>query len=277
MTDPQDAPDPRAAAGGRADFALPAALLVLALLAAGWGWSAQRARSAAEAGLTTAQTERDAAVQSAEQSKAELTQAQAAVGAGEAKVAELEQQVQALDELLAEANIDLGRMRAELASRPAAAPPPSAEAAPAVAAEQAEESTSRPQPEIAAVEPAAAPPSATPAAPPPEPDTLTITFAVNSSFLPDDLNGRLRALAQKLEPERSYEVRLVGAVGSGDVAGRSADEARRYNRWMAERRVDRVADYLQRTAKSRELKIERGYAANDPSRQVKVEVTPVID
>lgn len=277
MTDPQDAPEPGAATSGRAGFALPAALLLLALLAAGWGWSAQRARSAAETTLTAAQAERDAAMQSAEQSKAELTQAQAAVGAGAAKVAELEQQVQALDELLAEANTDLGRVRAELASRPAAAPQPSAEAAPAVAAEQAEESTSQPQPTIAEVEPAAAPPSAAPAAPPPEPDTLTITFAVNSSFLPDDLNGRLRSLAQKLQPDRSYAVRLVGAVGSGDVAGRSADEARRYNRWMAERRVDRVADYLQRTAKASELKIARSYAANDASRQVKVEVTPVID
>lgn len=277
MTDRQDAPERRVAGGSLAGFILPATLLVLALLAAGWGWTAQRARNAAETALTTAQAERDSAVQVADGTKAELTQAQAAASAGETKVAELEQQVQALDELLAEANIDLGRLRTELASRATAAPQPPVEAAPAVAAERAEETTSQPQPEIAAVEPAAAPASGVPAAPPPEPETLTITFAVNSSYLPDDLNGRLRALAQKLEADRSYAIRLVGAVGVGDVAGKSADEARRYNRWMAERRVERVADYLQRTAKAGELKIEREYAANDPSRQVKVEVTPVID
>ena len=72
------------------------------------------------------------------------------------------------------------------------------------AAEKVEEATSQAQPAIAAVEPAAAAPVVVPA--PPKPQTLTITFDVNSSYLPDDLNGRLRALAQKLEADRSYQV-----------------------------------------------------------------------
>ena len=127
---------------------------------------------------------------------------------------------------------------------------------------------------LGSVEPAAAPPAPEPAA---EPERLTITFEVNSSFLPSGLDGRLHALAEKLGPDRGYAVRLVGSVGNDDVAGKSADEALRYNRWIAERRVERVADYLQRTAKGPDLKIVREFAADDPSRRVLVEVTPVTD
>ena len=127
---------------------------------------------------------------------------------------------------------------------------------------------------LGSVEPAAAPPAPEPAA---EPERLTITFEVNSSFLPSGLDGRLHALAEKLGPDRGYAVRLVGSVGNDDVAGKSADEALRYNRWIAERRVERVADYLQRTAKGPDLKVVREFAADDPSRRVLVEVTPVTD
>jgi hypothetical protein len=274
MTDAQELPEPKPQSGGLSEFAVPAVLAALLLLAATWGWSAHRSKAEAEAALATAVAERDAAVQAVEQSKGELTKAQAAANAGEVRVAELEQQVAALDGLLAGANAELTRLRTESATRPA----PAAAAAPAVAAEKVEEATSQAQPAIAAVEPAAAAPVATPTpASPPKPETLTITFDVNSSYLPDDLNGRLRALARKLEADRSYQVKLVGAVGTGDVAGRSADEARRYNRWIAERRVERVADYLQRTASAAELKIERRFAANDPSRRVQVVVTPAVD
>lgn len=274
MTDAQELPEPTPQGGGRGGFAVPGVLAALLLLAASWGWTAQRGKAEAETALAAAVAERDTAVQAAEQSKGELSKVQAAASAGEARVTELEQQVAALDGLLAGANAELARLRTEPTSRSA----PAAEAAAAVTAEKVEEATSQAQPAIAAVEPAAAAPVVAPAvASPPKPQTLTITFDVNSSYLPDDLNGRLRALAGKLEPDRSYQVRLVGAVGGGDVSGRPADEARRYNRWLAERRVERVADYLQRTARAADLTIERRFAANDSSRQVQVQVTPVID
>ena len=269
MTNASDEPQSNTRVGGLTGVASLAGLAMLLLIGAGWGWSAHRGRAEAEAALAAAVAERDAAVQAADAAKVQLAKAQAASSAGTAKVAELEQQVQALDGLLAGASADLSRLRAELASR--------AEAEATVAAEKAEEATSQPQPAIAAVEPAAAPPAAVPAPPPPaKPESLTITFDVNSSYLPDDLNGRLRALAQRLEPDRSYHVKLVGAVGGG-VAGKSVDEAQRYNRWMAERRIERVANYLQRTTKADKLKIAREFAANDPSRRVVVEVTAAVD
>ncbi|MGD9509229.1 MAG: hypothetical protein AB7I59_07565 [Geminicoccaceae bacterium] len=272
MTDPQELPEPRPQGRGPGRFAVPAILAALLLVAAGWGWSAQRGQAEAEAARASAvaerdaaAAERDAALQTAQQGKDALAQAQADAAATQTRIAELEQQVHALDGLLAGANADVTKLRAELQAK-AATPTPSA--ADATTAEE-------PAPTgTAAVEPAAPPPEP---APSPEPERLTITFDVNSSYLPDSLDGRLRALAQGLEPRRSYAVRLVGAVGSDDVSGQTAEEARRYNRWMAERRVDRVAEYLERTAKDSELKIERTFAANDPSRQVLVEVTPVVD
>ena len=81
----------------------------------------------------------------------------------------------------------------------------------------------------------------------------------------------------KLEPGRDYEVALVGSVGNGDVEGKSAEEALRYNRWMAERRVSRVAEFLQKTAKAGELEIRQDFALNDPSRRVLVEIRPLAD
>ena len=271
MTDPQELPEPRPQGGGPRGLVLPAILAALLLVAAGWGWSAQRGKAEAEAALAAAVAERDAAQQAAEQGKDALAQAQADATAGQTRMTELEQQVHALDGLLAGANADITKLRAELQAR-APAPAAGPAAAPADAATTAEEPVAAEG--AGAIEPAAAPAEPEPK---PEPERLAITFEVNSSYLPDNLDGRLRTLAQGLEAERSYAVRLVGAVGTGDVAGKTAEEARRYNRWMAERRVERVAEYLERTAKVGELKIERAYAANDPSRQVVVEVAPVVD
>lgn len=273
MTDANELPQPRPEGGSLSRLAVPAILAVLLVVAAGWGWLAQRGKAEAEAALAEAVAQRDAAVserdaaqQAAEQSKDALAQAQGDATAGQTRMTELEQQVHALDGLLAGANADVTKLRADLQARttaPAPAPPED------ITAEEP-----APTATVTAVEPAAAPAEPAPNA---TPERLAITFDVNSSYLPDSLDGRLRTLAQGMEPKRSYAVRLVGAVGGGDVAGKTAEEANRYNRWMAERRVDRVAEYLQRTAKDSELKIERTFAANDPSRQVLVEVTPVVD
>ena len=263
-----------------------AVALILAVAAGGWGWSAHRRAGTAEQALAAVAAERDAATAAAGQRQEMLAQAEAAAKAGDARVVELEQQIQALDSLLQGANADVTRLRSELAARDAA-PTVAVEAndgsgavtgslgttetatlARRTAAPGAEPET----PALAAVEPAAAP-----AAPEIEPETLAIVFDVNSSYLPASLDGRLRELAAKLEPGRAYEVALVGSVGNGDVEGKSAEEALRYNRWMAERRVSRVAEFLQKNAKAGKLTIRQDFALNDQSRQVLVEVRPLSD
>ena len=253
-----------------------AVALVLAIAAGGWGWSAQRRAGEAERALAAVSAERDAAAASGGQQRELLTQAEAAVQAGDARVAELERQIQALDSLLQGANADVTGLRSELAAREAADAASTAEAAaPSIGEAHAPRRTAGGSPSsestpLAAVEPAAAPPAAVP-----EPETLAIVFDVNSSYLPSSLDGRLRELAASLEPDRGYEVELIGSVGDGDVAGKSAEEALRYNRWMAERRVSRVAEFLQRNAKVGELTIRQDFTLNDPSRRVLVEVRPL--
>ena len=261
-----------------------AVALILAVAAGGWGWSAHRRAGTAEQALAAVAAERDAATAAAGQRQEMLTQAEAAAKAGDARVVELEQQIQALDSLLQGANADVTRLRSELAARDAA-PTVAVEAnggsgaatgslgttetptpAPAIAAPEVEPET----PALAAVEPAAAP-----AAPEIEPEALAIVFDVNSSYLPASLDGRLRELAAKLEPGRAYEIALVGSVGNGDVEGKSAEEALRYNRWMAERRVSRVAEFLQKNAKAGKLAIRQDFALNDQSRRVLVEIRPL--
>lgn len=254
-----------------------AVAIVLAIAAGGWGWSAQRRASAVEETLAAVTAERDSAVASAAQKQDQLTQIENAAKTGDTRVTELEQQIQALDSLLQGANADVTRLRSELAARDAAeaarlaalAQAPASEAVPPAAPAATAEAPAAPA-TLATIEPAAAPP-----APAAEPETLTIVFDVNSSYLPASLDGRLRELAARLEPGRGYEVELVGSVGNGDIEGKSPEEALRYNRWMAERRVSRVAEFLQKNAKADELTFRQDYALNDQSRQVLVEVRPL--
>lgn len=127
-------------------------------------------------------------------------------------------------------------------------------------------------------EPAAGPTVAEPAAKPAPapPQTLTITFDVNSSYFPDSLNGRLRGLASRLKPGHTYAVELTGSVGNDPVANGDPGDAASYNRWIAERRVDRVADFLRANAKAGDLTMKRAYARNDPSRRVVVKIRPLL-
>ena len=103
--------------------------LVLAIGAGIWGFTAQRRADTAEQSLAAVVAERDAAAATAEQAQQLATQVEAEGKAGEARVGELEQQVQALDSLLQGANADVTRLRSELAAREAViaaipAPPP---------------------------------------------------------------------------------------------------------------------------------------------------------
>ena len=110
-------------------LALLAGLVVLLLVAVGWGWTAAPRRAAdAEAAATV---DRETAVKALGEREAVLSEAQASADASAEKIAELEQQVQALDQLLASANADVTRLRSELlaqtaAARAASAPVPGA-------------------------------------------------------------------------------------------------------------------------------------------------------
>jgi outer membrane protein OmpA-like peptidoglycan-associated protein len=105
---------------------------------------------------------------------------------------------------------------------------------------------------------------------------VEITFATNSSYFPPDTARRLGALLDGMASDQRYQVELrVGVSGADKVVGATTPEqARRYNQWLAERRVGRVQEWLAEHAQDRQLEIEPIFSANDSSRRVLVRVVP---
>ena len=105
---------------------------------------------------------------------------------------------------------------------------------------------------------------------------LVITFATNSSWFPSGTSRRLRQLIAGLEPGSTYEVSLKVAVSASTkvVGARTPEEAARYNKWLAERRLERVQDWLREHATGATLTFKPEYVT-DESRQVIVELAPV--
>lgn len=156
--------------------------------------------------------------------------------------------------------------RPAVAPQSAQAPAPTAMPAPA-------EAMAAPLPERLAVaerEPAAEPPALEPALPTLE---LELTFDVNSSFLGPAAIGELRRKLAGLPEGSRYLVELQATVSDEGVKEASATEARRYNRWLAERRLQRVRGLLQQHARV-ELSLDERYVPHDPSRRILVNARP---
>jgi hypothetical protein len=114
---------------------------------------------------------------------------------------------------------------------------------------------------------------------PPSAADAEIVFDSNSSFLPRGASKELERLVAGLPKAKGYEVELTATVGAAADAGstkaRDPAEAARYDRWLAERRLGRVAEWIEKNAPVRELSVRRGFAENDPSRRIIVRVRPV--
>jgi hypothetical protein len=106
---------------------------------------------------------------------------------------------------------------------------------------------------------------------------LIITFPTNSSYFPSGTAARLRELLAGIDADSRYEVTLQVAVsGTSKVVGaKSAEEAARYNKWLAERRLERVQNWLAKNAAAEALSIKPEYVGDDDSRRVTVRVAPV--
>jgi hypothetical protein len=129
---------------------------------------------------------------------------------------------------------------------------------------------------IASIEPPAAQPAASVAVPARPGQELAIVFPTNSSYFPPGAGQQLRGLLRALAQDGAYQVVLRSSIsGSQKVVGaESTDEAMRYNKWLAERRLERVRDWLGDNAAGRELTFTEDYRAGDESRQVEIEVRP---
>ena len=70
-----------------------------------------------------------------------------------------------------------------------------------------------------------------------------------------------------------YVIELQATVSDDGAKGADATEARRYNRWLADRRLARVSDMLQQHAQV-EFAVEQGYLLHDPTRRIIVHARP---
>lgn len=100
---------------------------------------------------------------------------------------------------------------------------------------------------------------------------LEIVYDLNSSFLPPAGAQDLERLLARLRPDRRYELELVAAVNEQGVRGANATDARRYNRWLAERRLERLTGWLNREAVL-SLEIRGRLVEGDSTRRVAVGV-----
>jgi outer membrane protein OmpA-like peptidoglycan-associated protein len=151
---------------------------------------------------------------------------------------------------------------------------------------EAKPAETRPEPEVAAALPdrpdraaaaAAEPESAQrQAAVDVKEERLVIVFPTNSSYFPPGTGSQLRSLLRTLAQDRRYEVVLESSVsGSQKVVGaETAEEAAKYNKWLATRRLERVRDWLDQNAAGRGLVVKPEYHVNDESRQVVVRIRP---
>lgn len=101
-------------------------------------------------------------------------------------------------------------------------------------------------------------------------DGLEIVFETNSSYFPRGAGRALQGLLEGLpRGGGGYAFDLTATIDPTDVRTTDPTEAARYDRWLAERRLARVAEYLEKNAPGRgEVSVRRGLAEGDPSRRV---------
>jgi hypothetical protein len=101
-----------------------------------------------------------------------------------------------------------------------------------------------------------------------------IVFAMNSSFLlPADI-AVLHRIVAAVPASGPFRLNLAATVSDDPVKNGPPAEAQRYNHWLAQRRADRVAEWLRRQTGGR-AQIEIDFLPHDSSRRVRVGVWPV--
>jgi outer membrane protein OmpA-like peptidoglycan-associated protein len=102
-----------------------------------------------------------------------------------------------------------------------------------------------------------------------------ITFPADSSFLPRGAEAELRRLLASLPKGPGYAFELVAGIGEGR-SDASPDEAARYASWLAQRRLERIAAWLEQHAEIRTIDIRKALAASRPPQAVEVRARPLV-
>lgn len=128
------------------------------------------------------------------------------------------------------------------------------------------------RPATAAAAPSARPPPASARA-----DALAtaeIAFASGSSFFPSGAEQTLQRLVDALAKNRGYRFELVAGVDDAPVKAGDPAESARYNRWLSDRRLARVGEWIEGHAEIRDLSVTRDVREGDRSPRVTIRVLP---
>ena len=102
---------------------------------------------------------------------------------------------------------------------------------------------------------------------------MDITFDVNSSFLQPGAIEALRDLVRRLPKGRRATLDVSATVSADGVRTTDPREAYQYNRWLAERRVERVRGWLAANVPAG-VDIRTGLLEHDATRRVVIAVRP---
>ncbi len=102
-----------------------------------------------------------------------------------------------------------------------------------------------------------------------------LVFDNNSSYLPDGASKQLKRWIASLPKARGYRIELAAAVGTADAKTTDPKQAARYGRWLAERRLGRISEWLEKNVEVRDLQLQQKFLENDSSRRVVVRASPV--
>lgn len=100
---------------------------------------------------------------------------------------------------------------------------------------------------------------------------LEVEYAANSSYYGGGVNAQLKELLSSIDG--GAVITLSAGISHEAVRNASSQaDSIAYNRWLSERRIDRIADYLKANAGDRVLDIVRDFRDNDESRSVSITV-----
>jgi hypothetical protein len=105
--------------------------------------------------------------------------------------------------------------------------------------------------------------------------TAELVFEPNSSFFPRGAEAELKRLVAALPAGRGYEFEVQAAVDDRAARADSPEKAVAYNKWLADRRQGRVAEWLEQHAEIRVLEVRRSLLEHDPSRRVVIRARPL--
>lgn len=103
--------------------------------------------------------------------------------------------------------------------------------------------------------------------------TAEIVFATNSSYLgPSDV-AELRRVVAAAPRDARLRLAIVATVSDEPLKDTGTVAADRYYRWLAQRRAERIAEFVRRHVRE-PLSVEIAFLPHDASRRVSIDVWP---